>query len=282
MRLESQTSYFWRRATGKALLPVFVCSLLVWGDPSPSVAADNLESSWRPLPLIVGGRIAGGWVHVGWGGFVVDGDSVRTECDPKGLGLLVYKKERFGNCQIRVVFRSKEAKSNSGVFVRIADGILDQVNKPGAAFDRDVNGKISKPSMQSMMASAEREEGPWFAVHRGYEVQIMDANDKFHRTGAIYSLAASDSISKKTSDEWKTMVITLAGNRVFVDLESQRVTSFDPESPNVPRERQWFEPKREPKRPENGYIGLQNHDPGDVVWFKEVSVRPLPEPSRKK
>jgi hypothetical protein len=52
--------------------------------------------------------------HVGWGGFVVDGDSVRTECDPKGLGLLVYKKERFGNCQIRVVFRSKEAKSISG------------------------------------------------------------------------------------------------------------------------------------------------------------------------
>jgi hypothetical protein len=23
------------------------------------------------------------------------------------------------------------------------------------------------------------------------------------------------------------------------------------------------------------YIGLQNHDPGDVVYFKEVSVRPL-------
>jgi hypothetical protein len=24
-----------------------------------------------------------------------------------------------------------------------------------------------------------------------------------------------------------------------------------------------------------GYLGLQNHDPGDVVTFKEVSVRPL-------
>jgi hypothetical protein len=30
-------------------------------------------------------------------------------------------------------------------------------------------------------------------------------------------------------------------------------------------------------RPETGYIGLQNHDPGDEVWFKEVSVRPLTE-----
>jgi hypothetical protein len=30
------------------------------------------------------------------------------------------------------------------------------------------------------------------------------------------------------------------------------------------------------KRPEVGYIGLQTHDPGDVVYFKDVSVRPMP------
>lgn len=109
----------------------------------------------------------------------------------------------------------------------------------------------------------------------------MDASDGFHRTGAVYSLAASDSISNKPSEEWKTVIITLSGNRIFVDLEGRRVTSFDPESPNVPRERQWFEPRRELKRPETGYIGLQNHDPGDVVWFKEISVRPIPELLRK-
>ncbi len=74
------------------------------------------------------------------------------------------------------------------------------------------------------------------------------------------------------------MIITLSGNQIFVDLDGQRVTSFDPASPKVPRERQWFEPKREPKRPLTGYIGLQNHDPGDVEWFKEISVRS--EPSR--
>jgi hypothetical protein len=48
-------------------------------------------------------------------------------------------------------------------------------------------------------------------------------------------------------------------------------------SPDIPRERKWFESKREPKRPLVGYIGLQNHDPGDVVFFKEVSVRALAE-----
>ena len=39
------------------------------------------------------------------------------------------------------------------------------------------------------------------------------------------------------------------------------------------RDRKWFEPTREPKRPKTGFIGLQNHDPGDIVYFKEVSVR---------
>jgi sugar lactone lactonase YvrE len=72
------------------------------------------------------------------------------------------------------------------------------------------------------------------------------------------------------------MIITLQGNLVLVDIDGQRVTRFDPASKDIPADRQWYEPKREPKRPERGYLGLQNHDPGDVVWFKEVSIRPLP------
>jgi hypothetical protein len=73
------------------------------------------------------------------------------------------------------------------------------------------------------------------------------------------------------------MIITLEGDRIFVDLAGQRITTFDPASPNVPPRKQWHEPKREANRPQAGYIGLQNHDPGDVVWFKELSVRPLPK-----
>jgi hypothetical protein len=103
----------------------------------------------------------------------------------------------------------------------------------------------------------------------------MDENDALHRTGAIYSLAASSAISPKPPGDWKTMIITLAEDRVLVDLDGQRITEFDPSAASVPRERKWFEPKREPERPRMGYLGLQNHDPGDLVWFKEVSVRAL-------
>ena len=258
-----------------------VCSMIIlvtmWaGNFSSSHGAESTaDSAWRSLPLITDGKVDPGWLHVGWGGFVVDDGTLRTECDPKGLGLLVYKKERLGNCQIRVVFKTKDTKSNSGVYVRIDDGILEQAGKPGAAFNRDASGKISEESMQKMKESAGREEGPWFAVHRGYEVQIAGGGDQFHGTGSIYSLAPTSAVSKKAG-QWQTMIITLQGNRVFVDLDGQRITRFDSASPDLPPRKQWHEPKREAKRPEAGYIGLQNHDPGDIVWFKEVSVRPLP------
>lgn len=253
-----------------ALIAAFTCPF-----PFLRGAEAKSEPAWRALPLITDGKVDPNWVHTGWGGFVVDDGALRTECDAKGLGLLVYKKERLGNCQIRVVFKAKDARSNAGVYVRIADGILEQIKNPGAAFERDAAGKPTTDSMEKMQASGEREEGPWFAVHRGYEVQISDGGDPAHGTGAVYSLARSSNTSKKPG-EWRTMIITLAGEKIFVDLDGQRITSFDPTSPNLPARKQWHEPKREPKRPQAGYIGLQNHDPGDVVWFKEVSVRPLP------
>ncbi len=229
---------------------------------------------WRVLPLLANGQIDPGWVQVGWGGFAIEAGALRTAPDPRGLGLLVYRRERLGDCQIRVVFKVEQAKANSGVYVRLSDGIFEQIGKPGAAFDRS-SGKISKPTMEAMKASAERDEGPWYAVHHGYEVQIMDTGDAYHRTGAIYSLAPSS--AKPKPGEWRTMVITLEGERVLVDLDGERVTAFDAAaSAAVPPRKNWPEPKREPKRPAAGYIGLQNHDPGDIVWFKEVSVRPLP------
>jgi hypothetical protein len=260
----------YRRLLGVSIL----CVAVFLVSCGTSRRAQSADPAWRPLPLITNGKVDPNWVHTGWGGFVVDDGALRTECDPKGLGLLVYKKERLGNCQIRVVFKAKDERSNAGVYVRIADGILQQINNPGAAFERDASGKPTPESMEKMKASAEREEGPWFAVHRGYEVQIADGGDPSHGTGAIYSLAARSGAEKKAG-EWRTMIITLDGTRILVDLDGKRVTTFDSASPNHPPRKQWHEPKREPKRPEAGYIGLQNHDPGDVVWFKEVSVRPL-------
>jgi hypothetical protein len=159
------------------------------------------------------------------------------------MGLLWYTKEKFGDCVIRVVYKTESRQANSGVFVRIAD-------QP-----KDV----------------------WFAVHHGYEIQIEDAGDEYHGTGAIYSLSKSTARPVKPSGEWNTMEITLRGQQILIALNGGRVNNFDAEKSSVPDRTKDYEPERGP-RPTHGYIGLQNH--GDVtqnshVFFKEVSVRPL-------
>jgi Domain of Unknown Function (DUF1080) len=237
-------------------------------------ADETAAVGWRSLPLIKDGKVHPDWAQIGYGGFAVEDDTLRTEPDERGLGLLLYRKEKFGNCEIRVVFKAKDAKSNSGVFVRIDDGILKKLDEKHDPARRDKDGKLTKESLATFMEASEEGRGPWFAVHHGYEVQICDEGDAFHRTGSIYSLAKSAAPVKKPT-EWKTMVILLKSDLVLVEMDDKRITTFNPAGKDVPKDRKWFEPKREPKRPEVGYIGLQNHDPGDVVYFKEVSVRPF-------
>jgi hydrogenase maturation factor len=235
------------------------------------IAADNV---WRPLPLIESGRVSADWQQMGWGGFVVDGDAIRTECDERGMGLLLYTKERFGNAQIRVVYKTKDAKSNSGVFIRLDDGVLARVGDKSPPVRREPNGKLSKAMLDILKESSEKELGAWYPVHHGYEVQICDTADARHRTGAIYSLAEAAPSPPAPADGWRTLIVTLDGERVLVDLDGQRLSTWDAQT--VSRsQRHWTEPKLDAKRPTVGYIGLQNHDPGDVVWFREISVRPL-------
>lgn len=230
------------------------------------------EPEWKPLPLIKDGKVAEEWVHIGWGKFTVDGDALRTDCDERGMGLLVYAKERLGDCQIRVVFKSEKPRSNAGVYVRMDDGILRWPGKESIAVKRE-NGKLSKEMIAKLQAAAEAEEGVWYAVHHGFEVQIMDDNDAAHRTGAIYGLAKAEPAPKPAADGWRTMLITLRGNEIAVEVDGKRVSAFDSDRIKPPATRRWTEPKLDIKRPPAGYIGLQNHDPGDVVWFKEVSVK---------
>jgi hypothetical protein len=237
-----------------------------------SLLAEQKMSSWRPLPLIKNGQVDPSWVHIGYGKFVVDNGALRTDPAPEGLGLLVFKRERFGDCQLRVVFKPKEERSNSGFYVRIDDGILKQTNNPGAKYIRDSQGKPTAESSKLMEASAEKDESIWYGVNHGFEIQI--AGDGESGTGSVYSLAPTTA-AKGQPGEWRTMIITLDGTKIFVDLDGKRVTSFDSEAKELPTRKIWYQPKREPKRPTHGYIGLQTHDPNDIVWFKEISVRPL-------
>ena len=77
----------------------------------------------------------------------------------------------------------------------------------------------------------------------------------------------------KPGPEWNTMLITLDGPRTIVVLNGVTVTDYT-EGQSVPPKKFDFEPERG-TRPNEGYIGLQNHSDNDIVFFKEVAVQPL-------
>ena len=238
-------------------------------------------AEWRALPLVKDGAIAPEWGHVGWGRMVVEGDALRTEPEEKGLGVLVYTKEKLGDCQIRIVYRPDDARDNSGVHIRMDDGVLAWVGRDSIAVKRDAKGKLSPDMLKRMSEASEKEEGAWYAVHHGFEVQIMDRGDAFHRTGSIYSYAPAAELPEVPPGGWRTMIITLQGSVVRVELDGKPLTRFDSAARDLPARTKWSEPKRDAPRPARGYFGLQVHDPGDIVRFKEVSVRALQEPQIK-
>jgi len=194
----------------------------------------------EPTPLF-NGRDLTGWEQVGLGKFVVEDGMLRTD---GGMGLLWYAPRKIGDAVIRVVYRTLGKTHGSGVFIRIPDQPIDA----------------------------------WWAVNRGYEVQIDDNDDDWHATGGLYSLTKVVARPGKPG-EWNVMEITLDGPHTAVTVNGIQVTDFR-EGDSVPRKEKSYEPDRG-RRPDLGYIGLQNHNARDTVYIKEVSVRPLPRGGRR-
>jgi len=203
----------------RTLILVTLSAALAWG------------AEWQQL---FNGQDLAGWRMAGPGRFVIQGGLMKTE---GGMGLLYYAGEKFGNATIRVVYKVTDARSNSGVFIRLPEPPPDA----------------------------------WYGVHNGYEVQIDAAGDEWHTTGALYSLTKVAKRPQKPAGEWNTMDILLQGQTTTVILNGETINEFAGNQP-VPERKQWFEPVRGP-RPDFGYIGLQNHDAGSTVYFRQVSVK---------
>src|ERR1017187_5425264 len=199
------------------------------------------------------GKDLTGWKHVGPGSMIVENGLMRTH---GGMGLLYWTAGPVGNCIIRVVFKMRDENDSSGVFICIP---------------------------------IEPRE-PWMPVHYGYEVQIdnhpeTSGEDEYHVTGTLYSLTKPLAKPGKPGPQWNTMEITLDGPRTIVMLNGVKVTDYTEGDP-VPDRKFWFEGTRG-RRPNFGWIGLQNHgnydeqkgkyedENSDVVIFKEVAMKPL-------
>jgi hypothetical protein len=216
-------------------LSVLACALVA----ATTFAADSRPRApkeaieWR---LILDATHTNGWKQVGAGAFRAEKGELVTQ---GGRGIFWYSREQFSNCQVRVVFKLTGTNDNSGVFIRLPHAPRDE----------------------------------WDAVNTGYEVEINNAGDLWHRTGCLYSISKAQNRVLANVGDWNEMLITIFGPRTRVSINSVPVTDFT-EGDDAPPKTRPEEPDRSP-RPLGGYIGLQNHGDEAQVHFKFVAVRPL-------
>jgi 3-keto-disaccharide hydrolase len=103
---------------------------------------------------------------------------------------------------------------------------------------------------------------PFNAVAEGYEVQIDDEGAPdgaaIHKTGAIYEMRAPLRAASSPPGQWNTYLIRVISQTYNVILNAQPViVDFVG------------------NRSRRGFIGLQNHQANDVVYFRNLRVTPL-------
>jgi hypothetical protein len=145
------------------------------------------------------------------------------------MGLLWYSVKEFSDFVLELDFRCTSAETNSGVFVRV----------PGMPTSDDY-------------------------IYHSFEVQIYDAGEGIHVTGAAYDAEAPTHQASNPPGEWNHFKITFVGDRLQVELNGEAILDWEAEPRGKVED---FAP--------SGYIGLQNHDDLSPVYFRNIIVREL-------
>lgn len=94
---------------------------------------------------------------------------------------------------------------------------------------------------------------------KGYEAQVENTSPDPQKTGSLYNFSK---VTRQiiADDTWWTQHVIAIGNRVIIKVNDEIVTDYV-DVKNTFKE---------------GYLALQQHDPGSVVTYRKVRVKPLP------
>lgn len=93
----------------------------------------------------------------------------------------------------------------------------------------------------------------------GYEAQVNNSGGDPVRTGSLYNLVKV--FEKLVADDtWWTQTIVADGNHIVIKVNDQVTVDYVDEKNTHTK----------------GYVALQQHDPGSVVHYRKLRVRPLP------
>ena len=126
---------------------------------------------------------------------------------------------------------------------------------------------MTKPSANSgIYFHTKYQESGWPSI--GYEVQVNNSQSDWKRTGSLYNIL--NVLETYVADnEWYTEYIKVEGKRVIIKINDIVVVDYtEPANPK----RSEGEVNRVISK---GTFAIQAHDPGSVVYFKDIMVKPL-------
>jgi len=185
---------------------------------------DYQELLWHGLS----GFEKSGWNHYGPGYFELDPKSGILKGEG-GMGLLWYSVKKYKDFILELDYKCSKLETNSGVFVRVPE----------------------VPTSDDY-------------IYHSFEIQIYDAGEGIHKTGAVYDAEPTKLDALKPVGEWNHMKITFQGKRLEVEINGKVVVDWQAEPRGKVKD---FAP--------DGYVGLQNHDSQSPVYIKEIFIKEL-------
>lgn len=152
--------------------------------------------------------------------------------------------------------------TDDGVRTRGGIGLLWYSARPFRDFELRLQWRVASPDDNSgVFVRFPPPTDPSVAVPGGLEIQIYDgATGEPQKTGALYDVQPAFRRNSNAPGAWNDYTIRVVGNQVTVVLNGLEVNTY--EAP-------------EGALPQSGHLGLQNHGPDDVVWFRRVRIREL-------
>ena len=169
-----------------------------------------------------------GWNHYGPGYFELDAETGVLKSHG-GMGLMWYAAKEYVDFELQLEFMTEVENANSGVFVRV----------PGVPTSDDY-------------------------IYHSWEIQIHDASEGIHQTGAVYDAEAPTKLASNGPAVWNHMKITFVGDHITVELNGEKIVDWEAEPRGKVED---FAPR--------GYIGLQNHDHETSTMFRNIFVKEL-------
>ena len=169
-----------------------------------------------------------GWNHYGPGHFELD-EREGILKSVGGMGLFWYSRKKFRDFILELDYKCSDRKTNSGIFLRVPE----------------------------VPASDDY-------IYHSFEIQINDAGEGIHKTGAVYDAVAPARDVFNPTGEWNHLKITFKGKKLQVELNGVKIID-------------WLaEPKGKVKDfASEGYIGLQNHDWDSSVYFRNIFIKEI-------